>query len=109
MPTPALRATASRLASGPPALNTAFAASSTRSRLRAASAGGFRVLVLDGFIPVIRSFFSVFARLIPCPLGGALKSGGVLRIFIARHADTQAPRQANGCEAPSPPQRLDSP
>src|SRR5579871_229165 len=42
MPTPACLATASRLASAPPALNTALAASSTRSRLRKASARGFR-------------------------------------------------------------------
>src|ERR1700756_72701 len=42
MPTPACLATASRLASAPPALNTALAASSTRSRLRTASARGFR-------------------------------------------------------------------
>src|SRR5215813_2092095 len=45
MPTPARRATASRLASGPPAENTAFAASSTRSRLRTASARGLRRFV----------------------------------------------------------------
>src|ERR1700688_2341162 len=43
MPTPARLATASRLASGPPALNTALAASSTRSRLRTASARGLRM------------------------------------------------------------------
>src|SRR6476659_5916176 len=42
MPTPAVLATASRLASGPPALNTALAVSSRRSRLRSASARGFR-------------------------------------------------------------------
>src|SRR5258708_16802890 len=42
MPHPACLATASRLASGPPALNTAFAAESTRSRLRTASARGLR-------------------------------------------------------------------
>src|SRR5581483_11950148 len=39
------RATASRLASAPPALNTALAASSTRSRLRTASARGFREVI----------------------------------------------------------------
>ena len=44
---PGARATASRLASGPPALKTAFAASSTRSRLRTASARGFRGLFSD--------------------------------------------------------------
>src|ERR1700732_4858548 len=43
MPTPARRATASRLASEPPALNTALAASRTRSRLRTASARGLRL------------------------------------------------------------------
>src|SRR5580700_6542952 len=47
MPTPARFATASRLASGPPAENTAFAASSTRSRLRTASARGLRRFVAD--------------------------------------------------------------
>src|SRR6202035_2756711 len=51
IPTPAVRATASRLASAPPALKTAFAASRTRSRLRTASARGFRVLSFDGLIP----------------------------------------------------------
>src|SRR5258708_39582032 len=49
MPTPADRATASRLASAPPALKTAFAASSTRSRLRTASARGLRGPFPDGF------------------------------------------------------------
>src|SRR6202035_1861846 len=49
MPTPAARATASRLASAPPALNTALAASSTRSRWRTASARGLRELFPDGF------------------------------------------------------------
>src|SRR5712672_2311813 len=54
MPTPAFLATASRLASGPPALNTAFAAASTRSRLRTASARGLRtVSVARSAIPVI--------------------------------------------------------
>src|SRR5258705_6477804 len=54
MPTPACLATASRLASGPPALNTAFAAASTRSRLRTASARGLRtVSVARSAIPVI--------------------------------------------------------
>src|ERR1700687_2348903 len=47
MPTPARLATASKLASGPPALNTAFAASSTRSRLRTASARGLRLVLLE--------------------------------------------------------------
>src|SRR4051794_20984608 len=42
MPTPASRATASRLALASPRLNTDFAASSTRSRLRSASARGLR-------------------------------------------------------------------
>src|SRR3954451_16750248 len=51
MPTPAARATASRLASAPPALKTAFAASSTRSRLRTASTRGFRVLLSDSLMP----------------------------------------------------------
>src|ERR1700754_1341543 len=54
MPTPAFLATASRLASGPPALNTAFAAASTRSRLRTASARGLRtVSVARSAIPAI--------------------------------------------------------
>src|SRR5579863_4092900 len=54
MPTPARLATASRLASGPPALNTAFAADSTRSRLRTASARGLRTVSVARFaIPVI--------------------------------------------------------
>src|SRR3981189_1744811 len=47
MPTPACLATASRLASGPPALNTAFAASSTRSRLRTASTRGLLAVLLE--------------------------------------------------------------
>src|SRR4051794_1325684 len=50
MPTPASRATASRLASEPPALNTVFAASSTRSRLRSASARGLREAGLHEFL-----------------------------------------------------------
>src|SRR5580698_2531308 len=66
MPTPARLATASRLASAPPALKTTFAASRTRSRLRTASARGFRVVVSGGLN--VRS-----------PWG--LKSGGVLRIW----------------------------
>src|SRR5258705_8165441 len=54
MPTPARLATASRLASGPPALNTTFAADSTRSRLRTASARGLRtVSVARSAIPVV--------------------------------------------------------
>src|SRR6476661_5784080 len=48
MPTPARLATASRLASEPPALNTALAASSTRSRLRNPSARGLRRIAADG-------------------------------------------------------------
>src|SRR5580658_4198612 len=50
MPTPAVRATASRLASGPPALNTVLAASSSRSRFRCASARGFREAVLSNVL-----------------------------------------------------------
>src|SRR3954468_24765 len=57
MPTPARRATASRLASDPPALNTAFAATSRRSRLRAASARGGRIGEL-----AIKSLIRVHAR-----------------------------------------------
>src|SRR6266851_4142457 len=68
MPTPAARATASRLASAPPALKTAFAASRTRSRLRTASTRGFRVLFSDCLMPNVQS-----------PWG--LKSGGTLRIW----------------------------
>ena len=49
MPTPALRATASRLASAPPALNTSRAATSSRSRLRSESARGFRPPRADDF------------------------------------------------------------
>src|SRR5580704_10173747 len=57
MPTPAARATASRLASAPPVLKTTLAASSTRSRLRSASTRGFRV------------FFSLFGSRMPiCPM-----------------------------------------
>src|ERR1700731_5155373 len=67
MPTPARRATASRLASAPPALNTAFAASSTRSRLRTASTRGFRAMAADD-------------RLISL-LRVPLVTGGTLRIY----------------------------
>jgi AcrR family transcriptional regulator len=49
--TPAARATASRLASAPPALKTALAASRTRSRLRTASARGLRVLFSNCLMP----------------------------------------------------------
>src|SRR3977135_3398136 len=69
MPTPAARATASRLASEPPALNTAFAASRTRSRLRLASVRGFRVLFSDSLMPIVRS--------------RPLQNGGTLRISQA--------------------------
>src|ERR1700722_2241055 len=55
MPTPARLATASRLASGPPALNTVLAAASTRSRLRTASARGLRAVSVACFvIPLAR-------------------------------------------------------
>src|SRR5258707_14950122 len=54
MPTPGRLATASRLASGPPALNRTFAADSTRSRLRTESARGLRtVSVARSAIPVV--------------------------------------------------------
>src|SRR6267154_3751491 len=66
MPTPAFLATASRLASGPPALNTAFAAASTRSRLRTASARGLRT------VPVVRS--AIPAILITNRLRGLVSS-----------------------------------
>src|SRR6266436_2701807 len=91
MPTPARFATASRLASGPPALNTALAASSTRSRLRSASARGFRdgsestVFLFKVFIQRLlgQSFFVcrflcnglILVGIIP-----PLKSGAYLRI-----------------------------
>src|SRR5580700_3334639 len=89
MPTPADRATASRLASAPPALKTAFAASSTRSRLRTASARGLRVVVPDGLMPIVYFPIVYFSR-------GPLKSGGSLRISGSRQGDTYHPRQANG-------------
>src|ERR1700761_1827105 len=69
MPTPACRATASRLASGPPALNTAFAASSTRSRLRTASVRGRRAALVK-WSPISR-------QRSPAPL----ETGGTLRIW----------------------------
>src|ERR1700730_4514706 len=68
MPTPAARATASRLASAPPALKTTFAASRTRSRFRTASARGFRVLFSDCLMTT-------------SDLNSGLQSGGILRIF----------------------------
>src|SRR5207253_2474158 len=58
MPTPARRATASRLASAPPALNTALAASSTRSRLRTASARGFRAIAVPGAVMSLLRVYS---------------------------------------------------
>src|SRR5262249_15651854 len=70
MPTPARPATASRLASAPPALNTAVAASSKRSRLRTASERDFRTIAADG--PVI--FNS------SCCSPALLQNGGFLRI-----------------------------
>src|SRR5215831_14978086 len=77
MPTPALRATASRLASGPPALNTVLAASSTRSRLRCASARGLRELFAERTsIPNSRH------RLLN---GRPLINGGTLRINKCRY------------------------
>src|SRR5579883_62971 len=81
MPTPAARATASRLASAPPALNTVFAASSTRSRLRAASARGFRAAVLSVGLMRVRKI-------------RPLKSGGCLRISrgVRARDSTSAPR-----------------
>src|ERR1700722_12708166 len=98
MPTPARRATASRLASGPPALNTAFAASSTRSRLRIESARGFRTIVAAAAIIslLLDHILITFGRLTipsrcssitfsknPLPFlrsYGGLESGGYLRI-----------------------------
>src|ERR1700704_5967605 len=117
MPTPAFLATASRLASGPPALNTAFAAASTRSRLRTASARGLRtVSVACSAIPVILSrtvYVGPYLRLIPLfenDLFGKprsphrsfflwpLENGGCLRIWrwiadLERAADRSAPIQ----------------
>src|ERR1700704_340292 len=78
MPTPAARATASRLASEPPAVNTAFAASRTRSRLRMASARGFRVLFSDSLMLIVRS--SPLAKRRHPP-------------YMASHADTYHSRQ----------------
>src|ERR1700730_180184 len=80
MPTPAARATAARLASAPPALKTAFAASRTRSRLRTASARGFRVLVIDCLIPM-SNLNRLEKRRHPPYMGPG-------------HADIQCPRQA---------------
>src|ERR1700735_5643572 len=78
-PPPAVPATPSGLAPGPPPLNTALAASSRRSRFRSASARGFRErLSSNVFLPHV--FLStnvssgVFCR------WHALKSGGYLRI-----------------------------
>src|SRR6202035_2813896 len=86
MPTPARLATASRLASDPPALNTAFAASSTRSRLRTASVRG-RLVVLFECSPIS---FVRFPAL--------LENGGDLRI-LRRSTSKQ------GGPAPYPPPR----
>src|SRR5580698_4060789 len=84
MPTPAARATASRLASAPPALNTSFAAVRTRSRLRAASARGLRLFYPHGLV-----------FLIPA----ALKSGGDLRISLKSTLIHNNPHQANSHKA----------
>src|ERR1700754_472930 len=100
MPTPAFLATASRLASGPPALNTAFAAASTRSRLRTASARGLRTVsvacsamsailitnrlfrFVSSFIPLIANdLFGGLALRLDHSCGGPLKNGGGLRIW----------------------------
>src|SRR5215471_19300890 len=70
MPTPAVRATASRLASAPPALNTAFAASSTRSRFRTASVRGFRAVLRASLMPAV-NFDPLISPLSP------LKSGSL--------------------------------
>src|SRR5258708_21002011 len=83
MPTPAARATASRLASAPPALKTAFAASSTRSRLRTASARGFRVFFSDCLMPID-------------PLSRGLEKRREPPYIRLRHADTENRRRANG-------------
>src|ERR1700730_566866 len=82
IPTPAARATDSRLASAPPALKTAFAASRTRSRLRTASVRGFRVLFTDCLIPM-SNLNRLEKRRYPPYMGSG-------------HADTQWPRQAHG-------------
>src|SRR5712672_2156595 len=95
MPTPAPLATASRLASGPPALNTALAVSSRRSRLRSASARGFRdvsessAFLFKVFIQRLlgQSFFVcrfLGTGLTPVGTIHPLKSGGVLRISQKR-------------------------
>src|SRR5580658_453116 len=73
MPTPARLATASRLASAPPALKTAFAAASTRSRLRTASARSFRVVSADCSIR--------FYLPAPCPLP---RNGEDLHLFLTK-------------------------
>src|SRR6266436_8882505 len=82
IPTPAVRATASRLASGPPALNMTFAASRTRSRLRMASARGFRDVSADCFM-------------LDRPSSALLKNGGILRISLLRCIDASYLRQEN--------------
>src|SRR5665213_3346915 len=82
MPTPARLATASRLASAPPALNTALAASSTRSRLRTASARGFRTIAAGR---AVISFYLVVLD--------PLVNGGFLHISRrALHPDAAADR-----------------
>src|ERR1700724_844935 len=95
MPTPAARAAASRLASAPPALKTPFAASRTRSRLRTASARGFRVLSVDCLIPT-----SNFQQ--------GLKSGGILRISVETPCHT-TPASRKRRRTRGAPSRRDSP
>src|ERR1700733_9622210 len=87
MPTPARFATASRLASGPPALNTTFAASSTRSRLRIASVRGRRVVWFN--------CTAIWLAKLPV----ALESGGTLRIWRQVISEPGGP-------LPQPPPRL---
>src|ERR1700761_8892689 len=89
MPTPAARATASRLVSAPPSLKTSFAAARTRSRLRAASARGLR-----SFFPNVLAFFILTA----------LKSGGILRISTKDPLIYNNPLQANSDKAELRPQ-----
>src|SRR3984957_7530109 len=84
MPTPAWRATASRLASAPAAPNKVFAASSTRSRLRAASTRGFRAGFLSFGLTATGNM-------------DLLKSGGCLR--ISRGSSAQDSISTGGCHA----------
>src|SRR5262244_1296384 len=101
MPTPARRATASRLASAPPALNTLFAASSTRSRLRSASARGLRRFFVDD--EAIETFLTSVADLAFAILPAAIPSSerqirctGYLYLFVVLGSNIRKPTRPNG-------------